>query len=624
MHWNAAHGVIAVTLDPFPAWGTWKMFVDGHMMAMEGGDGEAAVRPNAPLDAPPTGLFIGTTPWLTPLPAGAFPCTGTLQFDIPGEGLTNVFYYDLSGTGCKGTPAPGPQTITGGTISTNTTWSGDVLLVSSVTVPRGVTLTILPGTVVRFREYRGYTDPHGRLGLYVHGTLNAIGTAELPIWFTSAAEDPTNGDWSMIRLIDTAGDCEIRFAIIEFGQQGLNLWNSSPLLSDLIVRWNNWEGIYLESYCRATIERSRIYQNGYNGIAMEQYNDVGIRDCYVAQSGTNGIHVDASRATIQGCIVENNGANGLSVDDHGILVVDACRILSNRTGGIGCGEGQNVGEIGSLTVLMGHGSDIPHCTSGTVKWYRSPRSVPPVMSFPMPDYRPYELGYIPGDPQRDRYMYVYPAVDGTRRVVNKIGGGLGLTWSVTWDGSSIWTATLGGDVYRLNPQTGMIINHWKFPGPQAWGMTWDGNHLWINDFAEKRVYEMTTNGQVVSTFAIPDPTGGAKGIAWDGQALCIMGWTSATIYRVTRAGQLLSTISVQSGARGGIAWDGQAFWIPGASTIQRVSTSGACIGSIYACSEGTWDLAWDGFYLWATQRTNENWSDAKLYQMEITGLLPCP
>jgi len=246
------------------------------------------------------------------------------------------------------------------------------------------------------------------------------------------------------------------------------------------------------------------------------------------------------------------------------------------------------------------------------------------MSFPMPDYRPYELGYIPGDPQRDRYMYVYPAVDGTRRVVNKIGGGLGLTWSVTWDGSSIWTATLGGDVYRLNPQTGMIINHWKFPGPQAWGMTWDGNHLWINDFAEKRVYEMTTNGQVVSTFAIPDPTGGAKGIAWDGQALCIMGWTSATIYRVTRAGQLLSTISVQSGARGGIAWDGQAFWIPGASTIQRVSTSGACIGSIYACSEGTWDLAWDGFYLWATQRTNENWSDAKLYQMEITGLLPCP
>lgn len=53
-------------------------------------------------------------------------------------------------------------------------------------------------------------------------------------------------------------------------------------------------------------------------------------------------------------------------------------------------------------------------------------------------------------------------------------------------------------------------------------------------------------------------------------------------------------------------------------------TRTAFIGEIYAASEGTWYLSWDGQYLWATQRTNENWQDAKLYQIEIidTTIIP--
>jgi hypothetical protein len=79
-------------------------------------------------------------------------------------------------------------------------------------------------------------------------------------------------------------------------------------------------------------------------------------------------------------------------------------------------------------------------------------------------------------------------------------------------------------------------------------------------------------------------------------------------------------ITLQEGG-GGLAWDGEAFWVPGGGGIQRVSASGAILGSIHACSEGTWDLTWDGGYLWATQCTNENWLDAKLYRIQVIHLI---
>ena len=612
--WDASLGVIVVRFDAFPAWGGWRMFVDGTELHMEGGDGAPVVRPNRPIDAGPTGVFLGTTPWVRPLPRGALPCEGTIQFEIPGEGLTNVFAYDVSGGYC-GTSADGSV---GGAIFEDTIWAGEVLVGHSVFVPDGVTLTILPGTHVRFVPCRGYRASCDRLSLRVEGTLIAVGTAEDPIWFTSAADDPTNGDWSMVSLANVSDETTIQFAIFEFGQQGINLWNSSPTICDVIVRWNNWEGIYLESYCHPTIERARIYQNGYNGIAMEQFNDAVIRDCEITESGTHGIHVDASTAHVESCILADNGAAGLSVDDHGTLNVASCRIEHNSAG-IQCGEGQNEVTLDQNTVLLQNGRDFA-CASGTTRSTVSTVVAPSALTFPMPDHRPYELGYTPGDRNLDRYVYVYDDRDETREVIHKIGDGLGLTWSVTWDGAAIWTATLWGDVYRLDPVSGDVLTQWQYPGPQAWGMTTDGNHLWINDFAEKRVYEMTTSGTVVSSFSIPDPTGGAKGITWDGEALCIMGWTSPTIYRVTRQGDVLNTIDVITGGGGGLTWDGEAFWVPAGRTIDRVSSDGRPVGSITACSEGTWDLAWDGEYLWATQRTNENWFDEKLYQIRILEL----
>jgi DNA-binding beta-propeller fold protein YncE len=229
----------------------------------------------------------------------------------------------------------------------------------------------------------------------------------------------------------------------------------------------------------------------------------------------------------------------------------------------------------------------------------------------------YALGYIPSDPVLDKYLYVYPD-DETRRIVRKIGNGLGLTWSVTWDGSSIWTATLNGKIYRLDPVSGAVLQQFTAPGSQPWGMTWDGQHLWVVDFAEKRISKIDpTSGLELATYPTPDPVGGCKGVAWDGTYLNVMGWTSPKIYRMTTGGTLVTTIDVPMlGNAGGIAWDGTHFWIPGGK-IMRVDTQGQVVGWIYPASEGTWDMTWDGQYLWASQRTNENWDDAKLFALEL-------
>lgn len=501
------------------------------------------------------------------------------------------------------------NTTRSGTITSDEVWSGEILIDSFIVIEKEATLTIKPGTKVKFKHYRGYTEPWKRIEFLVLGTLKAVGTPEEQIWFTSDAEEPINGDWSMIRFEDVSNESIIKYAIIEFGQQGINFWNSNVTISHSIVRWNNWEGIYLESYSEPLIEYNMIYQNGYNGIAMEQFNNAIVKYNYIADSGTNGIHIDASEALVEYNWVVNNTANQLSVDDHGTLVANHNTLSEENA--IGCGDGENV-VVANENNFMG---EKPWSSCGELELIDGVGVEE--IDFDYNDIKEYDLDYTPGDPEKDKYMYIYPD-DETRKIVKKIGEGFGLTWSVAFDGEYLWTSTLWGDVYQLDPENGEIKKEWLFPGPQAWGMTFDGEHLWINDFAEKKVYEMDTDGNVISSFLTPDQEGGSKGITWDGEYLYIMGWTSPTIYKVNKNGELIEEIETKDGG-GGITFDGKYFWIPGCSGICKLNKQGERVGEVYAASEGTWDLAWDykHKWLWATQRTNENWFDEKLYALEI-------
>jgi glutamine cyclotransferase len=497
-------------------------------------------------------------------------------------------------------------------ISKDVTWAGTVFIDDRVEVLPNVTLRILPGTQVVFKNYRGYKEPQKRLRMVVRGKIISEGTAENPVYFTSDAPDPQNGDWSMLRLRTPTDKCFFYYTVFEFAQHGLNIWQGDALISHCVFRWNNWEGIYFESNSNIELEYCQIYENGYNGLAAEQFNTFTMDYCDVWRNGTNGIHVDASTLEILRSHVHDNKANGLSVDDNGTLKAHGVALYDNAGWGLGIGEGTNTVEVSNVYAYGNPAGDIqtPHTVVASSYYH------PSEVDIGFEPYLSYALDYIPGDQLLDKYMYVYPD-DETRKIVYKIGQGLGLTWSVAWDGSNIWTSTVGGKIYKLDPITGNVIQQFTAPGAQPWGLTFDGKYLWLVDFAEKRISKIDpANGLELATFPTPDPVGGCKGVTWDGTYLYVMGWTSPKIYKMDTNGNHLGTIPITLGG-GGIAWDGNHFWIPGDGIIYRYDNLGNNAGWIYAASEGTWDMTWDGTYLWATQRTNENWSDNKIFALEI-------
>lgn len=156
-------------------------------------------------------------------------------------------------------PGPGVSAapcLVSGVISTDTAWGpagcDPYIVTASIVVPTGVTLTVEPGTTVKFESLKG---------LMVQGMLVARGTEQHPITFTSNKVSPGRGDWGSIHFTDSSTDAAfdgsgnyvsgsiIQYAVIEWaGSSGVdgavNIRSSSPWIDHNTIR-NNWaSGVY--------------------------------------------------------------------------------------------------------------------------------------------------------------------------------------------------------------------------------------------------------------------------------------------------------------------------------------------------------------------------------------------
>ena len=142
-----------------------------------------------------------------------------------------------------------------GSLSGNETWySGQVYhITGTVTVPTGVTLTIMPGAILKF-------DKNCSLVVNSGGTLIAEGNAAQPIIFTSIKDDayggdtnededkthPASGDWHQIR--SNGGTIVLDYTRISYcsnvnNDGGLGAWGGSITFNNSIISFTKYDAM---------------------------------------------------------------------------------------------------------------------------------------------------------------------------------------------------------------------------------------------------------------------------------------------------------------------------------------------------------------------------------------------
>jgi parallel beta-helix repeat protein len=271
----------------------------------------------------------------------------------------------------------GPCEVSG-FISSNTTWSpatcNPYIVTGNIIVQNGVTLTILPGTTIKFDSLKA---------LDVQGILIAQGTFTNRITFTSNQPNPAKGDWGYIGFTNASlsvpsasvwsqpgmatftptvtptstlfptptltptpvsptptptspplGESILQYVIIEFAggtivenNGALRINASSPTLDHLILRENAAAGIYIWGESSPLITNSTITDNEGTGIHLEGtgigFISGNTISNNVAPNEGGGISVQGLTTSISGNIITGNSAHyggGIrAVGDTGLI-----------------------------------------------------------------------------------------------------------------------------------------------------------------------------------------------------------------------------------------------------------------------------------------------------------------
>jgi plastocyanin len=168
-------------------------------------------------------------------------------------------------------PAGAAETVVRGAIAADTAWEGNIAVVGQVVVKKGATLTILPGTTVRFPWLDEDANGIGDGELNVEGRLVARGTRERSIVFTSGRESPAPKDWTYV-MISTSRESVVEYCVFEYAFTGLQVHLSSAAVRRCRFR-GNYEALRF-STSDIAVECNEIADNVY-GIRYESRGSTG-------------------------------------------------------------------------------------------------------------------------------------------------------------------------------------------------------------------------------------------------------------------------------------------------------------------------------------------------------------
>jgi len=147
----------------------------------------------------------------------------------------NIFLIVLLLLGATGCHKSQEIELSKQTIDKDTTWSGNIIIGGDIYIPPGVTLTIAPGTIIKFKKIDEKSDQnlfdidspyYPEAELIIRGKLIAKGTPEQMIVFTSAEMTPRAADWGAINFLGSEGN-KIEYVKIYCAYNGIHAHGSS-------------------------------------------------------------------------------------------------------------------------------------------------------------------------------------------------------------------------------------------------------------------------------------------------------------------------------------------------------------------------------------------------------------
>ena len=196
---------------------------------------------------------------------------------------STTFYYAVVGYNRLDAQNPAVTAVQwsdplAGNLSTDQTFGGPdepiIDILSPLTITNGATLTVLPGTQLRFASGASLTVNAGR--------LLAVGTAFDPIRFTSAQDDgaaplPAAGDWDGIVLADPAAISQLQHVWIQYGG-GLAVSGADPVVDALAVVDNDGPGIQVSGGASFTATEVLFAFNASGLVAEEASTAATVSD----------------------------------------------------------------------------------------------------------------------------------------------------------------------------------------------------------------------------------------------------------------------------------------------------------------------------------------------------------
>ncbi|MBO6620974.1 MAG: T9SS type A sorting domain-containing protein [Balneola sp.] len=177
------------------------------------------------------------------------------------------------------------------------------VLLDHITIASGTKLSIEPGTVIKAQNV------HRGLTLRVEGALEAAGTADSVIYFTSIFDDQvgnpldTNNDgggsspgpdnWGTIRFMGTSDDAnsELSHSELRYGKHGVIFTDAAPVIDNLTILSCQYYGFGIESGSTVSIQNSLIQNCGFEPVSISSNSNPSFSGITFNGNGSNGINL---------------------------------------------------------------------------------------------------------------------------------------------------------------------------------------------------------------------------------------------------------------------------------------------------------------------------------------------